>query len=117
MPSDSQSSSGPSRPRRVHITSLRLTTSERRRIRATAHAAGLSVSAFIRRAALGRRIRARRGHLRRDAIYHLSKIGNNINQLARVANTVGEVRAIELLEEAVVDLRHALAELTEPRPR
>jgi len=110
MPSDS---SRRRRPRRVFFQNLRLTAGERTVLRNRAHAAGLTVSAFIRRAALGKRVRARPGHLRRDAIYQLSKIGNNVNQLAHAANMAGQVTAEELLAETLEELRAALARLME----
>lgn len=82
-------------------------------MRARAHAAGLTVSAFLRRAAVGKRVRSRSGQVRRDAVYQLSKIGNNLNQLARAANTAGQVRAMERLEAVLEELREALEELVE----
>jgi hypothetical protein len=109
MPSDA---SRPGPARRLYFQSLRLTAGERAVVRARAHAAGLTVSEFLRRAALGKRVRARPGQVRRDAVYQLSKVGNNLNQLARAANTAGQVRAEELLEEALGELRAVLAELT-----
>lgn len=109
MPSDSSRR----RSRRVHFQSLRLTAGERAIVRARAHAAGLTVSAFLRRAALGQQVRARPGQVRRDAVYHLSKIGTNLNQLAHAANVARQVRAEELLEETLAELRATLAELTE----
>jgi len=101
-----------SRPTRSCFRSLRLTPGELALVRARAHSAGLPVSTFLRRAALGQAVRARRGQVERDAIYQLSKIGNNLNQLARAANTARQVVALELLEEALQELRAALAELT-----
>lgn len=71
------------------------------------------MSAFLRRAALGKRVRSRSGQVRRDAVYQLSKIGNNLNQLARAANTAGQVRAMERLEAVLEELREALEELVE----
>lgn len=109
MPSDA---SRPERARRVYFQSLRLTAGERAVIRARAHAAGLSVSAFMRRSALGQRVRARSGQVRRDTVYQLSKVGNNLNQLARVANTARQVRSEERLEEVLEELRAVLDELT-----
>lgn len=101
-----------SRTTRTHIQSVRLTPGELAVLRGRAHAAGLPLSTFLRDAALGKDIRARRGQLRRDAIYQVAKVGTNVNQLARAANTAGQVVALELLEEALEDLRRALAHLT-----
>jgi hypothetical protein len=102
----------PSRTTRTHIQSVRLTRGELAVLHGKAHAAGLPLSTFLRHAALAKRIRARRGQLERDAIYQLVKVGTNINQLARAANTAGQVVALELLEAALEDLRAALDDLT-----
>lgn len=100
-----------SRTTRTHFRSLRLTPGELAIIRGKAHAAGLPVSTYLRQAGLGRKVRARRGQIRRDAIYQLIRIGTNINQLARAANTAGQVVALDLLEEALEELRAALDSL------
>ncbi len=102
----------PERAGRVYFQSLRLTAGERAVVRAKAHAAGLSVSELLRRSVLGQRVRVRPGQVRRDAVYQLSKIGNNLNQLAHVANAAGQVRAEERLEAALEELRSVLTELS-----
>lgn len=100
-----------SRPTRTHFRSLRLTPGELAIIRGKAHAAGLPVSTYLRQVGLGKKVRVRRGQIRRDAIYQLIRIGTNINQLARAANTAGQVVEMELLEEALEELRAALDRL------
>jgi hypothetical protein len=100
-----------SRPKRSRLASLRLTPGELTVLRRKAHAAGLALSAYLRQAGLQKMIRARRGQAERDAIYQLSKIGNNLNQLARAANTAGQVVALEMLEAAIERLRDVLDEL------
>ncbi len=96
---------------RSYFRSVRLTRGELSSLRARAHAAGLTVSEFLRRVAFGQAIRARRNHLDRDAIYHLSKIGTDLNQLTRVANTTGQLVALELIEPVLEAVRRAIDEL------
>ena len=100
-----------SRTTRTHFRSLRLTPGELAIIRGKARAAGLPVSTYLRQVGPGKRVRVRRGQIRRDAVYQLIRIGTNINQLARAANTVGQVVALDLLEEALEELRGALDRL------
>jgi hypothetical protein len=100
-----------SRPTRAHFRSLRLTPGELAVIRGKARAAGLPVSTYLRQVALGKKVRVRRGQVRRDTVYQLIKVGTNINQLARAANTAGQVVALELLEAALQELRRVLDKL------
>jgi hypothetical protein len=97
-----------SKARRTYFRSFRLTRGELASLRAKAHAAGLPVSTYLRKVALGKKVPRRRGQLNRDAVYQLSKIGNNLNQLARAANTAGQVVALERLEPAIEELREAI---------
>lgn len=99
------------RTTRSCLRSVRLTPGELAVLRGKAHTAGLPLSTYLRQAGLQKRIRARRGQAGRDAIYQLSKIGNNLNQLARAANTAGQVVALELLEPVLEQLREVLEEL------
>lgn len=101
----------PAKTKRTHFRSLRLTPGELAVLRGKAHAAGLPVSTYLRQVGLKKKIRARRGQVERDAIYQLSKIGNNLNQLARAANTAGQVVAFDLLEAALAELREAIEDL------
>ena len=96
------------RTTRTCLITIRTTPGERAIVRAKAHAAGLPVSTYMRQAGLGLKVQARRGQARRDAIYHLSKIGTNLNQIARVVNTTGQLVALELLEPAIEELRAVL---------
>ena len=100
-----------SRPPRPHVQCFRLSRGELATLRARAHAAGLTLSELFRRGALGQTIRARPGQLERDAIYQLSKIGTNLNQLARVANTTGQLVALALIEPVVETVQAKIAEL------
>lgn len=55
-----------------------------------AEAAGLDVSEFVRRLALNQQFLAV-PQINRQALSELSKIGVNLNQIARIANKTGEV--------------------------
>ena len=105
-----QSYSGDRRTAALHV---QLTPAEREKIEAAAQAAGSpSLSQFARDYILRRTLRARRvAGVRRNPeakrlMYELSAIGNNLNQLARVANTTGVVATVAELR-AVTDLLKA----------
>jgi hypothetical protein len=84
---------------------VQLTPDERAALEAAAQKSGAaSLSAFVRKLCLRRlaaveRVAGTRRHPEaQKLIYELSAIGNNLNQLTRVANTTGEVpTAAELL--------------------
>ena len=66
-----------------------------------AQVTGLSVSVYAREAALGARLGAR---VNAGVYRELSRIGVNMNQLARVANRTRRVPEERLLREAVEEL-------------
>ena len=69
-------------------------------------ACGLPISAFIRQVVLGATPRARRPELR-SAIVAVNRVGNNLNQLVRLANS-GVVLSPELVgavHDVLVELR------------
>ena len=90
--------------RKTRIQSVRFTPEQWKQIERKAAAANLPPSTFIRRAVLGRQILHRTTP---EAIQALNRIGVNVNQLARVANTTGrvppELRAVLEQVEAAVD--------------
>ena len=112
MPHLDPSSRPPTR-RTLRLT-FRATAAEARTIRANTRATGLSVSAYVRALAFGRPAKARRSHLQRDARYQLSKMGNNLNQLGRVARDAGQTEMARLLESVLKVLRAALDRLDGP---
>jgi len=63
---------------------IRFTSDEYKAIEKKLSQLNVDFSTFARSAILRRKIRTR---CELDTLYHLSKIGNNINQLARIANT------------------------------
>ncbi len=95
------------RTRRTLRLTFRATAAETRTIRDNARAVGLSVSAYVRAVALGRPVKARRGHLQRDARHQLSKMGNNLKQLLRVARNAGQGDPARVINSVLLVLRAA----------
>ena len=89
--------------RRSVSLSLWLTPSERAELDERAAEAGIRLSDFARAALLGYRVTANGETLRR-ALFELSAIGNNLNQLARRAHITDEVET-EALDEALGTLK------------
>ncbi len=78
-----------SRPPESHLTrpvSTRFSPEQYEEIRERASACGLPVAAYARRAVLGAAPVLRRGSNVRPAIVALNRVGNNLNQLTRLAN-------------------------------
>lgn len=72
--------------RKIARITVRAEPSELAEMRERAIAAGLSVPEFLRRAALGRKINPA-ARATAETLRHLSKIGNNLNQLTYAAHT------------------------------
>jgi len=85
---------------------LRVTPEEKTAFEFAAAEAGLSLSDFVRQRLLGARLR--RTAEERETIRHLARIGANLNQLARWANThKNHAEALEVilcLEQLRTDL-------------
>lgn len=92
----------------VHV---RVSAEQRRKIRERAAECGLPVSTFVRKVALGSVPRARPRRLEKEAVYHLGRIGNNLNQLTRVANASGLVAEERHLRAVTEELLAALRRL------
>jgi hypothetical protein len=77
-------------PRRFQYAgkfTIRLTLAERRQLGARAAAAGLSLSRYLVEAGLADRVSTPRDRAQRDrALFHLRKVGVNLNQIARRLN-------------------------------
>jgi hypothetical protein len=85
-------------PHRTRIVSIRFRPAEWESVRERAALCGLSPSRYLRRTALGSVPRARPGAVERAAVHQLARIGNNLNQLAKRANSGLPVGRGELLE-------------------
>lgn len=98
-----------SRPSRNVWVKIRASEAERTAWHAKAGAAGLSLSHLVRQA-IGR-VRpwtVAHADLERERVRELARIGNNLNQLARWANThKGKGEAVEVISQLVV-IRRAL---------
>lgn len=85
----------PAAERRTHRIGVNVNAAERAVIKARAAAAGLSAGVYLRQAGVGARLSSRIN----DRVYHqLSRIGVNVNQLARVANATGRLPERDTLE-------------------
>ncbi len=99
------------RPIRSLILPVRVSPDERRHLVEQARSCGLAVSTFVRQSALGAKLRQRRGKVEQDAVYHLARVGNNLNQLARVANSMGRVELSGRLDEVLREVLRAIGRL------
>lgn len=73
---------------------FRLTQSEQFQLVRTAQEAGMNVAEFIRKCCLTReRFTVINRELMRDLYGEINKIGSNINQIARIANTERHISA------------------------
>lgn len=73
-----------------------LTDSEKKHLTKQAERAGLNNSVFIRKLILGAEVRPRPPDEYGKIIRELSAIGNNVNQIARIANSLGKINYDEL---------------------
>ena len=106
--------------RRPVLVAVRLTPDESADWRAKAAAAGVPLSALIRRAmARTRTWTAPAAEVERERTRQVSRIGNNLNQIARWANThKGAAEAVEVIVHLVPIERalRALAPTRDPDP-
>ena len=79
---------------------IRLDEDERAALEKGLQASGLPLSAYLRKLILGESIQAAPSEELRRLRTEIHQIGNNINQLAAKANTLGFVDAPQLKKEA-----------------
>ena len=102
--------------RRTRTLGVRVTEAEAEELRERAQAARLSVGAYVRRRALGRRVRvASEWRLGAAELRELNRIGVNLNQMARAMNSgaaagPGTREAVERVGELVAGLLAGEAE-------
>ena len=78
------------------LLKIRVSPEERDAVKATADDAGLTVSDYIRMRLARQRVRQTAAE--RDTLTHLARIGSNINQIARWANThANQIEALEII--------------------
>ena len=94
---------------------LRVTPAEKEAIATKAAAQGQTVTDFIRQRALDYRLR--QTPLEREHVRQLARIGANLNQLARWANTFkNRAEAVQVLA-ALWSMEQSLPNLDTPRPQ
>jgi hypothetical protein len=71
---------------RTRTIKLRVTTAESAAIETSAVASRLPVAIFVRRRALGQAVTVAAAHIDIEVLTQLGKIGNNLNQAARLAH-------------------------------
>jgi hypothetical protein len=87
---------------------------EKHRIEQLAAAANVRVSDYIREAALTARIVIKRyRRVEPMLLVDLARIGNNLNQIARICNQTGDSRRAHAIESFMDELRPLLARLHE----
>lgn len=72
---------------KTHIHSVRFTETEWNFIRERAQLCGKSFGAYLRESGLGAVPRQKAGAVEEKVLYHLARVGNNLNQIARKANS------------------------------
>jgi hypothetical protein len=95
-------------PRFTLVKPVRFAPDEWDKIRARAAEVRLPPSTYVRQTALGYRLS---GRINARAIYELGQIGNNLNQLARLANTTGRLEHSQQLEAVLDELLDAIRRL------
>ncbi len=97
---------------RDFLLKIRVAEDERAVIKATAAEAGLTVSDYVRMRLAHQRVS--QAAAERDTLRHLARIGSNINQIARWANThANRIDALEILMR-LDELQAEIKALTEP---
>jgi hypothetical protein len=86
---------------------MRVTTAEHLHIDGQALTAGLTAAEFARRAVLGLPVPVRRCRMTDAVLVELIRVGNNINQLTRAANS-GLAPCRHELATALTELRAAM---------
>jgi hypothetical protein len=100
--------------RTVHL-GVQLTPSERAALESAAALAGASLSQYVRELCLGRGAEpptvagTRRNPEAKRLMFELNAIGNNLNQMARVCNTVQAEPQLDELRRAIEALKVTLA--------
>ncbi len=95
-------------PRLTLVKPIRFAPDEWTKIEERAKLVALPPSAYVRQTALGYRLSSR---INERAIAQLARVGNNLNQLARVANTTGRMGASRRLEEVLKETQRAIMDL------
>ena len=87
---------------------IRFLDGEWERIERRAHACGLPAATYVRRAALGVKLRARRNRSENELILQLGRIGMDLHRLARIAEERGDATARDELRSALDEVLAAV---------
>jgi hypothetical protein len=98
-------------PFKTEIVSVRMSPDELGAVGKRAHDCGKCLSTYMRIVALGSIPRARPRRIEQEAVYQLGKIGNNLNQLTRVANSTGRLGEAHRLQQILDELLDAVRTL------
>jgi hypothetical protein len=90
---------------------FRVAPPDKAAIRRRALACGLTLSSYLRQIALGTIPRARPSQVQLEAIYHLARIGNNLNQLTKAAHERRIYVLSRRLDETLTAVERAIREL------
>lgn len=101
----------PTGAKHTDVLSVRFSPAQRRQLAERADLCGRPLSTYVREVVLGKVPRARPGRFDQQAIYHLGRIGGNLNQIARTANVTGRIEETRRLREALDELLAALRSL------
>jgi hypothetical protein len=98
-------------PFKTEVVSVRMSPVERRAVAERADLCGQCLSTYMRKVALGGIPRARPRRIEQKTVYQLGRIGNNLNQLTRVANATGAIDCSQRLEAVLNELTEAIRRL------
>lgn len=101
---------------KVKRINLRVTEKEYEKIAKKAKKAKMNISQYVSRSALGRDIVVFEDL--KELIHHLSKVGNNLNQITMLVHQ-GKVKAVDLssVKKVVEEIWQSLNSLTEQTKR
>lgn len=97
--------------KRTKALLVRVSPGEHRVLLERAKECGKGASTYMREVALGSVPRARPRRIELQAIHQLARIGNNLNQLARAANTSRRVDLAERLGQVLAEVEAAVRSL------
>lgn len=94
--------------RRSHTHGLRLSPKEKKELEQRAERAGVTLSDYIRRRALGQKIATK---VEEEAINQIRRVGVNLNQIARWANQSRDEAVRSAAEDVIKDVKTAMKQL------
>lgn len=97
--------------KRTETARFRVTVSERADLEAKANAAGLDLSEYCRRRALGYRLPAVRTGADERLLLEVNRIGVNLNQIAKAANLGRSLDG--MLTATLIDVQRIMATISE----